>query len=128
MHPVITGVTAALISLLFLALSARVASLRHSGKIGIGDGGNKILSRAIRAHGNLAEYAPFILLLMLCYEMSGGARWLLITSGAAFLIARILHAQGLLRTAGTSFGRFWGVVLTWGVMFVLALANLGKLF
>ncbi len=128
MHPVITGVTAALISLLFLALAARVAGFRHKAKIGIGDGGNTTLNRAIRAHGNLAEHAPFVLLMMLCYEMSGGARWLLIASGAIFLVARILHALGLLRTAGTSFGRFWGVVLTWVVLFVLALANLGQLF
>ena len=128
MHPVITGVTAALISLLFLALSARVAGFRHKAKIGIGDGGNTTLNRAIRAHGNLAEHAPFVLLMMLCYEMSGGARWLLIASGAIFLVVRILHALGLLRTAGTSFGRFWGVVLTWVVLFVLALANLGQLF
>jgi len=128
MHPVITGVTAALISLLFLALAARVAGFRHKAKIGIGDGGNTTLNRAIRAHGNLAEHAPFVLLMMLCYEMSGGARWLLIASGAIFLVARILHALGLLRTAGTSFGRFWGVVLTWAVLFVLALANLGQLF
>jgi len=128
MHPVITGVTAALISLLFLALAARVAGFRHKAKIGIGDGGNTTLNRAIRAHGNLAEHAPFVLLMMLCYEMSGGARWLLIASGAIFLVARILHALGLLSTAGTSFGRFWGVVLTWVVLFVLALANLGQLF
>ena len=128
MHPVITGATAALIGLLFLALSARVAGLRHSERIGIGDGGNKFLSRAIRAHGNLAEHAPLILLLMLCYELSGGAQWLLIVSGVTLVVARSLHALGLLSSAGTSFGRTWGVALTWLVLLLLSLANLGLLF
>lgn len=128
MQPVITGATAALISLLLLYLAARVAGTRHREKIGIGDGGNKALSRAIRAHANLAEHAPFALLLMLTYELAGGAGWLLIASGTVFVVARLLHAAGMLRTAGASFGRFWGVVLTWVVLVVLALANLARLF
>jgi len=128
MQPVVTGAITALTSLLFLALSARVASLRHSEKIGIGDGGNRILARAVRAHGNLAEHAPFVLLLMLCYEISGGSRWILIGSGAVFLVGRVLHALGLMRTAGSSVGRFWGVVVTWLVLLVLSLATLSQCF
>lgn len=127
MHPVITGATAALTSLLFLYLAARVAGTRHREKIGIGDGGNRALNRSIRAHANLAEHAPFVLLLMLTYELGGGADWLLVAGGVVFVIARVLHAAGLLRTAGSSFGRFWGVVLTWMVLGVMAVANLVRL-
>ncbi len=39
------------------------------------------------------------------------------------LLARVLHAAGLSRSGGYSFGRFWGTALTWLVLLLMALAG-----
>jgi uncharacterized membrane protein YecN with MAPEG domain len=48
---------AALLALLFIALSVRTLRLRATLRIAIGDGGNERLLRASRVHGNFAEGA-----------------------------------------------------------------------
>ena len=127
MHAEITALYLALTSLLFIGLSYRVAAQRKRSKVGLGIGDDPALERAVRVQANLAEYAPVALLLMLVYELNGGAVWLLHLTGAIFVIGRVLHAQGLGSSAGTSFGRFSGVMATWGVIVVLAGANTWKL-
>ena len=44
--------------------------------------------------------------------------------GGALLLGRVLHALGLSRGGGYSFGRFWGTALTWLVFLLMALAGL----
>jgi len=51
---------------------------------------------------------------------------MLIAMGAALVIARLWHAQGLLSSSGTSAGRFVGTNLTVGVILVGAVACLGR--
>ena len=120
----ITALYAALISLLFLACAVQVVRQRRRAGVGLGDGGDKALGRAVRVHGNLAEYAPIVLVLMLVYELNGGAAWLLHLLGGLFVLVRIAHAAGLGASAGTSTGRMVGTAGTWGVILVLALLNL----
>ncbi len=127
MSGLITGLYAALIALLVVALAARVVRLRMRLRIGIGDGGHPELGRAIRAHGNLIEHAPLLLLLLLIAELShalpaGGLH----AAGLVILLGRALHAFGLSRSAGTSPGRFLGTVLTWVAFLGLALALIGR--
>lgn len=40
--------------------------------------------------------------------------------GIALILSRVLHAQGLGRSGGYSFGRFYGTAGTWAVMIGLA--------
>jgi len=103
----------ALTLLLLVLLAARVALFRNSNKIGLGTKSNHALERRVRAHGNLAEHAPFALLALAVLEYQAQPAWLLHTLGASFVLARLLHAQGLHQSSGYSFGRFFGTLLTW---------------
>ena len=125
MHmPRIALLFASLHILLMLALAMRVVGHRRALKIGIGDGGDKRLARKVRVHANFIEYVPVALLMLALLELSGlGAMWLW-ALGGTLLLSRVLHAAGLSRSAGYSFGRFWGTVLTWGVLVAMAVAGL----
>ena len=45
-------------------LSMRMISNRVRARVNLLDGGDEALTRAMRVHGNFAEYVPFALLLM----------------------------------------------------------------
>ena len=122
--PWITLLFAALHALLLLVLLARISRHRHGHRIGFGDGGDALLARKIRVHGNFIEHVPMALLLLALLELCGLAAPWLWAFGATLLLARVLHAIGLSRSAGASFGRFWGTALTWLVLLVMALAGL----
>jgi uncharacterized protein len=112
--------------LLYFALTYRVVAVRRREKIGIADGGNKELQRLIRVHGNAAETLPIGLLLLVLSELNGLPVWWLHSIGAALLVGRALHAIGLGTTAGVSFGRSVGTLLTWIAWIAGALALLGQ--
>jgi hypothetical protein len=114
----ITALWAGLLGLLNLALAARVIQTRVAENVVIGDGGSTLMLQRIRVHGNFTEYVPMVLLLLLVLELDGSSAALLHTVGASLLAARLLHAFGLSRQSGASFGRFVGTVAT----FVLLLA------
>ena len=69
MTPRIVLLYAALLGLILIYLSYRVVSYRVKYKIGIGDGGNTKLARAIRVQGNFVEYVPVALLLIFFVEL-----------------------------------------------------------
>lgn len=119
--PVITALYAGLVGLLLLALAALVSRLRRARKVGLGDGGDRDLQRAIRVHGNAVEWAVPGLLLLLVAELNRADPLLLHACGIAIVAGRVLHAFGLTRTAGVSFGRFYGSAVSWGAILVLAL-------
>lgn len=108
----ITPIYAGLLALLYFVLSYRIITMRGPGGPSLGDGGNPVLLRRIRAHGNFAEYVPMILLLIALLELGHAAPWLLHTLGITLVIARLLHGYALSFTASFTFGRFWGTALT----------------
>lgn len=114
----ISAIYVALSALLIVGLLLRVAWLRNSLKIGIGDGQQPILARAVRVHANAVECLPLALLLLVLVELSGAGPIALHGLGASLLVARLLHAVGLSRRSGYSFGRFFGTALTVGVILV----------
>ena len=120
----VTAIYAAPIGLLVVALAGRIAWLRWTYKVGLGDGGNPQLARAIRAHGNLVEFAPMALILMALCETNGAPAPFLHTTGTALVVGRLLHAQGLSSSSGVSFGRGVGTTLTWLVLLAAALGAL----
>jgi uncharacterized membrane protein YecN with MAPEG domain len=107
----ITLLYAGLLSLLFLVLSVRIIVLRNHG-VSFGDGGNPVLLRRIRAHGNFAEYVPMILLMMGFLECSQLSGVIIHIVGATLLVARLLHGYALSFSETFKFGRFWGTALT----------------
>ena len=124
--PRITLLFAALHGLLLLVLVGRVSRLRHGRRIGFGDGGDPELARAIRVHGNFVEHVPFALLLLGLLELAGlPAPWLW-AFGSALLLSRLMHAAGLSRSSGASFGRFYGTALTWTLILAMSLAGVWR--
>jgi hypothetical protein len=115
----LTGLYAALCALLVFVLSLRIALLRRRLRVGIGDGGDAGLARAIRAQANAIEYIPILLVMLLIAENNGAGVVFVHACGAGLLLARVLHALGLSGSAGVSFGRFWGILLTWAVLLAL---------
>lgn len=124
MTPRITAFYAGLSALLLVVLSVRVMLYRRSARIGLGDAGDKTLIRLMRAHGNAVENVLIGLLLLLVLELLAIAPLWLHLFGASLVIGRILHAWGVSRSAGTSFGRLWGMVLTWLAIIVMAVVAL----
>jgi hypothetical protein len=91
----ITGLYAALLGLMFLALSVHVTKGRIGYKISLGDGGNDDLATRIRIHGNFAETVPFALILMMLVEMHGAPLASLHAMGIILIVARTLHGYGM---------------------------------
>ncbi len=112
---IVTPIYAGILAILFFVLSMRVVALRGHG-VSLGDGGNPILLRRIRAHGNFSEYVPFILLMMAMLEFNKFSIYLLHAMGITLVIARLLHGYALSFTEKFKFGRFWGTALTYLVM------------
>ena len=102
---------AASLALVNIWLSMRIGKVRQSEKISIGDGGNDLLSRRMRAQLNFAENTPLVLVLMATIELSGhGGMWLKAV-GAVYALGRVAHGIGM---DGASFGqgRMIGTLIT----------------
>lgn len=92
----ISAYTAAVLTLLLIALSINVSRLRLAHKISFGDGGIKPLTMAMRAHGNTLEQS--VLFVLLLYFAETGARLdprLVMGLGAAFILARAAYCAAL---------------------------------
>lgn len=122
--PKITLLFASLHVLLMLALLMPISRHRHDHKIGVGDGGDPLLARKVRVHGNFIEHAPFALLMLGLLEICGLPAIWLWGFGSALLLGRLMHAVGFSRRPGYSVGRFTGTALTWLVFLLMALAGL----
>ena len=122
--PTTTMLFAALHALMLMALTAQVSRWRGKTQVGLGAGESRELARWIRVHGNFIEYVPLTLLLLALLEIAGAGRQWIFTGGVLLLLGRVLHAWGLGRHAGTSAGRFLGMVLTMGVLGSAAVAAL----
>ncbi len=120
----VTAPWAALLALLFVAISIRVIRERRRAKVAIGAGGDAALERAIRSQANFAEYVPIALILMLTAEHAGSSRWLLHAAGAALLVGRLVHAYGLVREDVDLRLRPVGMGLTFTAIIALAITNL----
>lgn len=121
----ITLLYAGLLSLLFLVLSVRIIVLRNHG-VSFGDGGNPVLLRRIRAHGNFSEYVPMILVMIGFLELSHLSSVLIHVMGATLLVARLLHGYALSFSENFKFGRFWGTALTFTLLAVCGLLCIYK--
>lgn len=114
----VTLVLAGALALINLWLAFRVGQMRGQEKVSVGDGGNDRVLRAMRAHANLVEYAPFFLALVGLIEFSTGTSTLLWVASILFVIGRVVHALGM---DGLAKGRAIGTGLTFVLMLLLAL-------
>lgn len=116
----ITSIYAALLALLFIVLGLRVVQVRLGQQIPLGTGGSDDMEQRVRVHGNLAEWGPIFVVLLLLAELGHAPAALLHGCGVAFVVARVMHAAGLSRVRGRSTGRFYGSVVSWTAILVLA--------
>ncbi len=120
----ITPIYAALIAFLYVALSVNVIRQRRTGKISVGDHGDKAMIKAMRTHANCAEYAPFALLLIAMVELQDAGGWLVNLLGMLLLAGRLLHAYGFGKTPQIIILRQIGMGLTFTAILLAAMANL----
>jgi hypothetical protein len=111
---------AALLALVFVALSVRTLLMRRRLQIAIGDAGNQSMLRAMRVHSNFAEYVPLSLLLILFVEASGANPLFVHALGASVVAGRISHAFGVSQLKEKYAFRVLGMALTLGPIIVAA--------
>lgn len=102
----ITLIIAAAAALLNIWLAVRVGRVRTAAKVSVGDGGNEMLTRRMRAHANYTEYTPFFLILLALVELAWGANIWLWGAAILYILGRIAHGFGMdgidkLRAFGT---------------------------
>lgn len=114
----VTVLYAGLNGLLVLLMAAGVMRQRMRARVQFGSGGDAALERAQRALANWAEYVPLVLILMGLLELQHTSFYLLHALGIALTVGRVLHAWGLSRHSGRSFGRGAGIMLTWVALLV----------
>lgn len=122
----ITALYASLLALIILWLCYKVVLFRRTKRVDIGDGGDVTGIRHIRAQQNAVEYIPIALILFAAYELNNGNHMLLHGIGIALVIGRLIHPSGLVNGKGATFGRFYGTLITWLVILLLAGLNIGK--
>lgn len=103
-------------------LAMNVSRLRMTLKIANGDGGDKRMKAAIRAHGNAVEHVLLFSLPLLALVLLGAGDALLAVLVLGFAVARILHALGMLRSI-FNFRRIGaGIAYLWELLAIGALA------
>ena len=123
----ISMITAGLLGILLIALSAYVILGRVKFKIDLGDGDNAAMVQRIRAQANFVEYVPLALILLMLVEYASiGPRWLAMAIGGGLVLGRVLHAQGLIASPGATVGRLLGTNLTALVIMTGSIALLGR--
>jgi uncharacterized membrane protein YecN with MAPEG domain len=120
---VVTAVFASLLALMFIKLSFDVIRFRRKNKISLGAGGIEELERAIRAHGNFAEYVPFGLFLIAALELNGAPLELVAPLGALLVVGRYFHAKGITEPPPHFTNRVRGMKLTFAALGLAAIAN-----
>jgi hypothetical protein len=111
----ITLTIAGAAAILHVWLSLRVSRLRRPLKIGVGDGGNEVLLRRVRAHGNFSENVPIMLVLLGFIELATGGNLWLWGAAILFVLARIAHAFGMDRPGANPL-RVGGIAVSWTVL------------
>jgi uncharacterized membrane protein YecN with MAPEG domain len=124
----ITGIYAALATVLVVFLAFRVIFRRQSTKTGIGDGGDHELAKRIRVHANAVETLPLGLILLFLVEWNQTLPMLVHVFGIALIVGRVLHAFGLSRSSGASAGRVVGMIVTLATLLVMAVLLLWQTF
>jgi uncharacterized membrane protein YecN with MAPEG domain len=105
----ITLTIAAGAALVNIWLMIRCGQARTKQKVNIGDGGDELVIRRMRAHANFIENTPIVLILIGALEATGGtSTWLWIV-GIVYIVGRLAHPLGMeggdkspLRGAGTA--------------------------
>jgi uncharacterized membrane protein YecN with MAPEG domain len=125
--PVNTMFVAALLGMMKLALGVSVTKYRFQNKIMWGDASDDGMARRIRAHANFTEWVPGTLILLGLIEMMGVSPIIVGVLGAMQIVARVLHALGLMGNA-EAFNRATGIVINWATLGLASLIAIVEFF
>lgn len=120
----VTAIFASILALMFIKLSFNVISFRRKNKVSLGGGGVDELERAIRAHGNFAEYVPLGLFLIGALELNEAPLVLVAPLGVLLLAGRYFHAKGINQPPPDFTNRVRGMKLTFAALGLSAVANI----
>ena len=117
----VTALTAAICAIMLLTTALATVRSRFRTKRAFGMGEDDRLIAASRSHGNLAEHAPIVILMIGVLELSDANHWALTALAVVFLGARAAHIIGLHQRheGGPPKLRALGVIATWAVMVAL---------
>ena len=101
-----------------MGLAFRTSSGRFKHQQSVGDGGKYEMIARSRAHGNLAENAPIILLTLALLEGAGANAIGITALAAVFFLGRILHPFGIAIKKSPNAPRFLGSLTTYMVGFI----------
>lgn len=116
MMPAIVPFYAALLALLFVALSIRVIKSRRRERVAIGDGDNPRLRRSIGVHNNFAQYVPLALLLLAFVELAAAPILMVHILCLMLLVGRCVHAYGVSQESENFRFRTLGMRLTFATI------------
>lgn len=113
-----TTLYGSLLAMLTIAMAMNVS--RHRGRADklYGHGDDQPLHRAIRAHGNNAEYVPLGVLMLALAELAGAGSMVMHAIGGTLLVGRAMSTHGILTMTRPT--RAGGIVLTWVCMLAAA--------
>ena len=123
----ITTLLSSTLAIWLFVLSWAVIKVRRSLNISLGDGGNKIMKRRMRAQGNLVEYAPLFVIMIALAELQGGNPIIVSVLAAAFLTGRLAHGYALAFTEKNKKLRKLGMMATLCGIAATAIFNLALL-
>lgn len=114
----ITLIIAAAAALINIWLAMRVGRVRTSEKVSVGDGGNEMVIRRMRAHANFVEYTPIFLILLGLVELAWGSSIWLWATAIIFILGRVAHPFGM---DGNGKLRMFGILSTMVILLGLAI-------
>ncbi len=120
----VTPLYAAVLALMFVALSVRTLRMRRQLRIAVGDKGDERMLRAMRVHANFAEYVPLSLLLIYMFEARNGTSLLIHALCVCLIVGRFSHAYGVSRIDEDYRYRVFGMSMTFTALAVSALGIL----
>jgi uncharacterized protein len=112
---------AAVLGLILVALSAQVVLARRRHRVRFGTGEEDAMQQAVRVQANFTEYVPLAVLLLVFAEITGLPTAAVHGAGLLLVTSRIVHAIGLSRSPGLTFGRLYGTAGTWLTIVALSL-------
>jgi uncharacterized membrane protein YecN with MAPEG domain len=120
----VTAIFASILALMFIKLSFDVIRFRRKNKVALGGGSVEELERAIRAHGNFAEYVPLGLFLIGALELNEAPLELVAPLGVLLIAGRYFHAKGINQPPPEFTNRVRGMKLTFAALGMSAVANI----
>lgn len=126
---IVTSFSTAILAILLVVLSILTVIARGKFKVALSDNGELALLKFIRAHGNLAEFAPIFLILLTLVEVNHfiSMFWLWFIA-LVFIFGRFLHATSLLFIEPKTLKlRVFAMILTFTPILIFSLVLIFKL-